>query len=93
VAPAARLRAEAEAMLAPILRNPRHAVVQAKRALHAAQRQPFYEGLRAEREAFSRCFENDFFVELMHRQLREGRLETTRPLPKELRQPLEPLDP
>ncbi len=84
VAPADRLHAEAEALLAPILRNPRHAVMQAKHALRAAQQQPLAEGLRAEREAFSRCFENDFFVDLMHRQLREGVLETTRPLPEEL---------
>jgi enoyl-CoA hydratase/carnithine racemase len=79
VAPADRLRSEAEAMLAPILRNPRHAIVQAKRAVNAAQ-QSFAEGLRAERDAFGRCFENDFFVQLMHRQLREGLLKTTRPL-------------
>jgi enoyl-CoA hydratase/carnithine racemase len=90
VAPDDRLGAEAEAMLAPVLRNPRHAVVQAKRALNASKRQPFPEGLRAERDAFSRCFEEDFFVTLMRRQLNEGILKTTRPLPHGVRRPMDP---
>jgi enoyl-CoA hydratase/carnithine racemase len=93
VVPDDRLASEAEAMIAPILRNPRHAIVQAKRALRAAHRQPFADGLRSEREAFSRCFEDDFFVTLMHRQLREGILATTRPLPEGVPRPLEPSDP
>jgi enoyl-CoA hydratase/carnithine racemase len=93
LAPADRLRAEAEALLAPILRNPGHAVVQAKRALRASRLNPFAEGLRAERDAFARCFEHDFFKDLMHRQLREGTLETTHPLPQALRRPLEPWSP
>lgn len=93
LAPADRLRAEAEDLLAPIMRNPGHAVVQAKQALRASRLNPFAAGLRAERDAFARCFEHDFFKDLMHRQLREGTLETTRRLPEALRRPLDSLDP
>jgi enoyl-CoA hydratase/carnithine racemase len=81
LAPAGRLQEQAQALLAPILRNPGHAVVQAKRALQASRVSTFTEGLRAERHAFARCFEHDFFTNLMHRQLREGSLRSTRPLP------------
>lgn len=68
-------------ILEPILRNPQHALSQAKRAVRAAQNQSFADGLQIENDAFSRCFKHGYFVELMRRQLKEGVLQTTVRLP------------
>ena len=82
VAPPDQLRGEAERILEPVLRNPQHALSQAKKAVRSSARMTLSGGLRAESEAFSRCFTNDYFIRLMRRQLREGTLKTTAKLPK-----------
>ena len=76
-----RLFAEVGAILQPMLRNPQYALTQAKRAVRAAQNRSPAEGFEIENEAFSRCFEHNYFVERMRRQLKEGRLKTTARLP------------
>jgi enoyl-CoA hydratase/carnithine racemase len=81
VAPAETLPIAAEQILEPVFRNPQHALSQAKKAVRASARTALAGGLRAETEAFGRCFTNDFFPRLMRRQLREGVLKTTVPLP------------
>ena len=48
-----------------------------KAAVYASWGQAGAEGLAVERERFSRCFEQKFFADLMHRQLREGALVTS----------------
>ncbi len=82
VAPSGQLLEEAEMLLRPILRNPQHALSQAKRAVRISSQKALGDGLRMESEAFSRCFSNDYFLQLMRRQLREGSLPTTAKLPK-----------
>lgn len=79
--PTDQLYMEAEKILEPVLRNPRYALSQAKRAVRASSRGPLSEGLRVEREAFKRCFTRDHFVTLMRKQLKEGVLKTTVKLP------------
>ncbi len=81
VVPSDQLLSEAERILEPILRNPQHAVSQAKRAVRAFS-PGLAEGLKAERKAFSRCFTHDYFLRLMRKQLREGTLKTTVQIPK-----------
>jgi enoyl-CoA hydratase/carnithine racemase len=81
VVPADSLASATAEMLASILRNPQHALSQAKRAVRAAQSGLFSAGLQAECEAFSQCFKHDYFKKLMCRQLVEGTLKTTLPLP------------
>jgi enoyl-CoA hydratase/carnithine racemase len=54
----------------------------AKAALRASQRGGLEQGQMAESAEFGRCFEQGFFVELMRRQLKEGKLKTTAKLPK-----------
>ncbi|MCI0498540.1 MAG: enoyl-CoA hydratase/isomerase family protein [Planctomycetales bacterium] len=81
VVPADSLTSEVVKILAPIFRNPQQALSQAKRAVRAAQSGLFSEGLQAESEAFSQCFKHDYFKKLMCRQLAEGTLKTTLPLP------------
>jgi enoyl-CoA hydratase/carnithine racemase len=76
-----RLFSEVAAILQTILRNPQHALSQAKRAVRAAQNRSLAEGLEIESDAFSRCFRQNYFVELMRRQLKEGTLKTTAKLP------------
>jgi len=76
-----RLFTEVSEMLQTILRNPQHALSQAKRAVRAAQNRPPAEGFEIESDSFSRCFEQNYFVELMRRQLQEGTLKTTAKLP------------
>jgi len=71
------LSAGVEELLKPILRQPRYALSLAKRAVHDAKRESLEQGLKTESEQFSRCFEHDFFPDLMIRQLKEGTLETT----------------
>jgi enoyl-CoA hydratase/carnithine racemase len=72
---------EAVEILKPIFRNPQYALSLAKQAVHASQSHTFNEGLKAESEAFSRCFHQDYFVKLMIHQLKEGTLKTTAQLP------------
>ena len=79
--PSDALFGEVDKILKPILRNPQHALSQAKRAVRAAQHQSFAAGLQIESEAFSRCFQHGYFVKLMRRQLKEGILKTTVRLP------------
>jgi enoyl-CoA hydratase/carnithine racemase len=74
--------AEVSKLLNTIFRNPQFALSHAKRAVRAAQRGKFYEGLQLETDVFSQCFEEDFFTRLMQRQLDEGTLETTARLPE-----------
>ena len=81
VAPSDQLLKEAGSLLEPIFRNPQHALIQAKRAVRASLQGPLAGGLRTERDAFSRCFSHDYFVELMCKQLKEGTLKTTVKLP------------
>jgi enoyl-CoA hydratase/carnithine racemase len=76
-----RLLQEAEKFLEPILRNPQPALSQAKRAVRASQNKSLADGLRVESEAFRQCFFHDYFVRLMHQQLKEGTLKTTSKLP------------
>lgn len=80
--PPDQLSAAAERILDPVFRNPQHALSQAKRAVRASARTTLAGGLRAESEAFGRCFATDYFPRLMRRQLREGVLKTTAKLPK-----------
>jgi enoyl-CoA hydratase/carnithine racemase len=68
-------------ILQTILRNPRHALSQAKRAVRATQTLSLADGLKVESDAFSQCFIQDYFVKLMRRQLKEGTLKTTAKLP------------
>ena len=68
-------------ILQTLLRNPRHALSQAKRAVRATQNQSLADGLKVESDAFSQCFMQDYFVKLMRRQLKEGTLKTTAKLP------------
>ncbi len=81
VVPPDALRDEAAKMLSPILRNPQYALSLAKRAVQAAQNDNLKEGFEAESEAFSRCFDHDYFVDLMIQQLKAGELKTTARLP------------
>lgn len=68
------------ALLKPILQNPRHALIHAKKAVYASSLGPMEVGLSVESEQFSRCFEHPFFNDLMQTQLREGVLTTTEDL-------------
>ena len=68
----------------PMLKHPRYALSQAKLSVKAAQNNAFADGLQKESAAFQRCFEHDFFTDLMCRQIKEGVLETTVELPDSL---------
>jgi enoyl-CoA hydratase/carnithine racemase len=68
-------------ILQTLLRNPRHALSQAKRAVRATQNQCLADGFKVESDAFSQCFMQDYFAKLMRRQLKEGTLKTTAKLP------------
>lgn len=81
VVPLAELSGEVDKTLEPILRNPQHALSQAKRAVRAAQKKSLTDGLQIENDAFSHCFQHGYFVGLMRRQLKEGILPTTVRLP------------
>lgn len=72
-----RLAQEALDLLAPMLRQPRHAVSLAKRAVKACHRGTLAEGLEAEAELFSYCHDHGFFRRLMVRQLESGTLTTS----------------
>ncbi len=82
VVPPDQLYSEAEKLLEPILRNPHHALAQAKRAVRASSRGTLPDGLKVEREAFRRCFSHNYFVKLMCKQIKEGVLRTTVKLPR-----------
>ena len=77
-----QLLQEAERILEPVLRNPQHALSQAKRAVRASQNHSLARGLQVESEAFGRCFAHDTFLDLMRRQLKAGTLKTTVKLPE-----------
>ncbi|MBU2551626.1 MAG: enoyl-CoA hydratase/isomerase family protein [Proteobacteria bacterium] len=64
-------------LLAPILRQPHYALALAKQAVYASGSGSLEDGLGVESERFSRCFEHDFFPDLMRRQIEEGSLTTT----------------
>ena len=82
VVPADQLLKEAERILEPVFRSPQHALSQAKRAVRASQNTTLAKGLQVESAAFARCFYQDYFVNLMRKQLREGTLKTTVRLPR-----------
>ena len=82
VVPPDQLLKEAERILEPVLRNPQHALSQAKKAVRASQYTTLAKGLQVESEVFSRCFSHGYFLELMRKQLKEGTLKTTVKLPK-----------
>ena len=75
---------ECRKFMEPILKNPQYALSQAKLSVKAAQNNALAKGLERESEAFQRCFEHDFFSDLMCRQMKEGVLETTAELPDSL---------
>ncbi|MEW6265349.1 MAG: enoyl-CoA hydratase/isomerase family protein [Thermodesulfobacteriota bacterium] len=75
--PSEDLVKEAAARLSRFLRLPAHALGLAKRAVKASQYYDLPAGLEAEAAEFSRCFENDFFRNLMREQLNQGILATT----------------
>jgi len=75
--PSERLQEGVDQILAPILRQPRHAVSLAKGAVYAYGQGSFDQGLQEETRRFGRCFQHDYFAGLMRRQLREGLLQTT----------------
>jgi enoyl-CoA hydratase len=81
VAPPDQLFRKAEELLEPILRNPQHALSQAKRAVQSSSRKSLPAGLRIESEAFRQTFLSDYFVRLMKKQLKQGILQTTVKLP------------
>ncbi len=76
-----QLMTETEALLKIFLGNPAHALIQAKQAVHASAGESFHDGLKKEREAFGRCFKEDYFTNLMEQQLNSGELKTTTRLP------------
>jgi hypothetical protein len=57
---------------------------QAKLSVKAAQNNTLAQGLQKESIAFQQCFEHDFFLDLMCRQMNEGLLATTAKLPDTL---------
>ena len=77
-----QLLKEAERILDPIFRNPQYALSRAKKAVRASQNTTLAKGLQIESAVFSRCFSQDYFLELMRNQLKEGTLKTTVRLPK-----------
>jgi len=82
VAASDQLLKEAERVLEPVLRNPQHALSQAKKAVRASQNTTLAKGQKIESLVFSRCFSQGYFLELMRKQLKEGTLKTTVKLPK-----------
>jgi len=71
------LAAGVEDLLKPILRQPQYALSLAKQAVYASRSGSLEDGLKAEAEHFSHCFDHSFFPDLMRKQLREGVLETS----------------
>ena len=81
VAPEDRLSGEVERVLGYMLRHPPYALALAKRAVYASQNNVFLEGLPEESRAFSECFSQNYFVDLMIKQIRDGSLTSTAELP------------
>ncbi len=81
LAPADKLSKEVEKVLGTLFRNPQYTLTQAKRAVYASQNNVFTEGLQEESKAFSTCFSQNYFVDLMIKQIQEGSLTTTANLP------------
>jgi enoyl-CoA hydratase len=79
--PHKKLYDEAVKILKPIFRNPQYALSLAKQAVLAADSHTLTKGLKVENEAFSRCFNRDYFVKLMIQQIKEGTLKSTARLP------------
>jgi len=71
------LSAGVDRLLTPILRQPQYALSLAKQAVYASRSGSLEEGLKAESEQFSHCFDHSFFPDLMRKQLKEGVLETS----------------
>lgn len=80
--PADDLITETINFLDPVLKNPKHAISQAKLAVKAYQYGSLKQGLEAESQAFGKCFDHDFFTNLMNKQLDEGILKTSKGRPK-----------
>jgi enoyl-CoA hydratase/carnithine racemase len=72
-----RLDAGVRQVLDPVLKQPQYALSLAKHAVYASRSQCLPDGLAVESEQFSRCFEGDFFLDLMQRQLADGSLATS----------------
>lgn len=81
VTPAESLSQEVEKVLGILFRNPQYTLTLAKRAVYASQNNGFKEGLQEESQAFSHCFSQHYFVDLMIKQIQEGSLTTTANLP------------
>jgi enoyl-CoA hydratase/carnithine racemase len=64
-----------------LFRNPQYALVLAKRAVYASRNGSLADGLKEENNQFKKCLENDYFVKLMCKQIKEGILKTTTKLP------------
>jgi enoyl-CoA hydratase/carnithine racemase len=64
-------------MLENIFHQPQYALSLAKLAVKASQSFDLPRGLAMESAEFSRCFESDFFKNLMREQLEQGTLQTT----------------
>lgn len=79
--PQEELIGAAQALLAQVMKNPHHALAQAKKAVKGFQQQDLHKGFALESQAFGQCFENSFFMDLMNEQLEKGILETTTPRP------------
>ncbi len=77
VVPAETLHQACAEHLKPIMKNPQHALSQAKSALQAAQNFDFADGLHVEKEHFKACFEHDFFTREISRQLQSGQMPST----------------
>jgi enoyl-CoA hydratase/carnithine racemase len=71
------LKSGVRRLLDPILKQPQYALSLAKKAVYASQSGSLDVGLSVESERFSRCFEKNFFKDLMHEQLRQGLLVTS----------------
>jgi len=71
-------------LLEPALRNPQFALSQAKLSVKASQNHDFSNGLQFETRSFQTCFQQDYFQQLMCRQMKEGVLETTVNLPEDI---------
>ncbi len=68
---------ETTEMLESIFRQPQYALSLAKLAVKGSQSFDLPLGLAMESAEFSRCFETDFFKNLMREQLEQGTLQTT----------------
>ena len=78
VLPAEDLEAGVQRMLERVLRQPAHVLPLAKKSVLAACGPQAGAGFEEESRQFGRCFEHDFFKELMDQQLANGQLSTSR---------------